>query len=243
MCGPSQQEISAAANSQSTTNLLMGNYIQNNGEQQQILKTIQDAMTPIVNAGAEQMGFAGPEAAALNTQAVNNAAANTRDVEQVARAGTAGGAALTPAQLNAINNTAAASSAGTLAQIQNNNTIASAQTGANRFAGAVTGLNAVAAEQNPTGVAGNLLKAQNQTYDMARTNAQTGAQQFGEIAGGLAGLTSSGTQLANNFNQPSSPETLGQINANNAAYTATLEPDTSSYTNLDYNALDNAGGE
>lgn len=242
MCGPSAQETSAAANSQATTNLLVGNYIQNNGEQQQILKTIQDAMTPVVNAGAEQMGFAGPEGAALTTQAINNASANARDVEQTARAGTAGGAALTPAQLNAIRNTSLASSAGTLAQTLNNNTIASAQTGANRFAGAVTGLNAVAAEQNPTGVAGNLLKAQNQTYNMDRSNAQAGAQQFGEIAGGLAGLASSGAQLAQTFNQPSSPESLSQINANNAAYTSTLEPDTSSYTNLDYNALDNAGG-
>jgi hypothetical protein len=245
VCGPNAAETSAAGNSQTTTNLLMGNYIQNNGEQQQILKTIQDAMTPIVNAGAQQMGFAGPEGAALTTQAINNAAANTRDVEQVARAGTAGGAALTPAQLNAINNTAAASSAGTLAQTLNNNTIASAQTGANRFAGAVTGLNAVASEQNPTGVASNLLRAQNQTYSMDRSNAQAGAQQFGEIAGGLAGLASVGGQLGKDLFQsgPSSPESLSQINTNNAAYTSTLEPDESGSINLDYNALDNAGGE
>jgi hypothetical protein len=247
VCGASQQEKNAAADSQTTTNLLVGNYIQNNGEQQQILKTIQDAMTPIVNAGAEQMGFAGPEGAALTTQAINNAAANTRDVEQVARAGSAGGAALTPAQLSAINNTAAASSAGTLAQTLNNNTIASAQTGANRFAGAVTGLNAVAAEQSPTGVAGNLLKAQSQTYNMDRANAQAGAQQFGEIAGGLAGLASSGAQLYQSYNnsQPGQTPSGGYGELQSVAYNGngSIQPDSSSYTNLDYNALDNVGGE
>ena len=246
MCGPSSQERSAAADSQSTTNLLMGNYIQNNGEQQQILKTIQDAMTPIVNAGPEQMGFAGPEAAALNTQAVNNAAANTRDVEQVARAGAAGGAVLTPAQLNAINNTAAASSAGTLAQTLNNNTIASAQTGANRFAGAVTGLNAVAAEQDPTGVASNLLKSQSQTYTMERANAQAGAQQFGEIAGGLAGLASSGAQLAQSFNQNNysqlNNQAGGMADTEGASYSGGVDP---AEAGSDYsipNTLDNVGG-
>lgn len=210
MCGPSKGEISAASQSQSTANLLAGNYIQNNGQQQQILDTIRNAMTPVVNAGPEQAGFAGPEAAALNSQAVNNAAASARDVQQAARAGSAGGAALTPAQLAAITNTSLSSAAGTLAQTQNNNTIASAQAGANRFASAVSGLNAVANEENPGAVAGNLLKSQNQTFQMEQQNAQAGAQQFGEIAGGLAGVVSAGAQIGKDFSQSGTPNDQGE---------------------------------
>jgi hypothetical protein len=200
MCGPNQGEVSAAGQSQATANLLAGNYIQNNGQQQQILNTIRNAMTPVVSAGPEQAGFAGPEAAALNSQAVNNAAASARDVQQAARAGAAGGTALTPAQLSAIQNTSLSSAAGQLAQTQNNNTIASAQVGANRFAGAVTGLNAVAKEEDPSAVAGNLIKNQGQTFKMLQSNAQAGAQQFGEIAGGLAGVVSAGAQLGQSIN-------------------------------------------
>lgn len=225
MCGPNQGEVSAAGQSQATANLLAGNYIQNNGQQQQILNTIRNAMTPVVSAGPEQAGFAGPEAAALNSQAVNNAAASARDVQQAARAGAAGGTALTPAQLNAIQNTSLSSAAGQLAQTQNNNTIASAQVGANRFAGAVTGLNAVAGEENPAAVAGNLVKNQGQTFKMLQSNAQAGAQQFGEIAGGLAGVVSSGAQLSQALHSQEianaalvSPEQMTQGGLNGPGY-------------------------
>jgi len=154
---------------------------------------------------------------------------------------------LTPAQLNAIQNTSLSSAAGQLAQTTNANTIASAQTGASRFAGAVTGLNAVAREYDPTATAGNLIKSEGNTFKFQQANAQASAQQFGEIAGGLTAIGSAAAQGIKDYNnsQPGQSPAGGYGELQSVSYGGSggiggLTTDSSGYQNLDMNALDNA---
>lgn len=76
MCGPSTAMKTAAAQQQSTANLMTKDFQDIFGTNQNILSSISDALTPIVKGGASQYGFSNAEDAALRTQSTaQNAAA------------------------------------------------------------------------------------------------------------------------------------------------------------------------
>lgn len=85
MCGPSQGMKMAAAQQQSTANLMTKDFENIFGENQNILGSITDALTPIVKAGASQYGFSDAEDAALRTQATAQNASGARNATNAVR--------------------------------------------------------------------------------------------------------------------------------------------------------------
>src|SRR5271157_2444647 len=73
MCGPSSQEKSLQAQSQSFSNVLNSNYQTLFGDQMGVLNGINKSLSPTLAAGPSQMGFNPQLTAALNTQAINTA--------------------------------------------------------------------------------------------------------------------------------------------------------------------------
>lgn len=84
MCGPSKAMKSAAAQTQTTANLLTDSFKKIFGTNTNILSSITDALTPVVKDGPSQYGFSKGEDAALRTRAVDsNAAAGQQTTNAV----------------------------------------------------------------------------------------------------------------------------------------------------------------
>jgi hypothetical protein len=81
-CGPTGQEKSLQASSQSFASTLQAQSQQLYGEQQGVLNAINASLSPILAAGPNQQGFSAAENANLQTSAINSAGAAARNAEQ-----------------------------------------------------------------------------------------------------------------------------------------------------------------
>jgi hypothetical protein len=80
------------------------------------------------------------------------------------------------------------------------NTVANYNQGRSNFTSATAGINALAQTYNPNAIAQNTSAAQGAAYGSATANANAGAQQFGEIAGGIAALGQAGASAYTAYN-------------------------------------------
>lgn len=94
MCGPSSDERGIETATENFAGLLRDNYGELFSEQQDVLNGLNKSLSPIVAAGPNQTGMSGAEVSALQTSAINNAGAASKNAEQAARtfgAGEGGG--------------------------------------------------------------------------------------------------------------------------------------------------------
>lgn len=188
MCGPSSQEKDLANSNADFSKLLQSNYQTNNGNQQSILSNINRSLTPIVNAGPSQEGYSPAEAAALNTEAINNAGGQAKNLEQIvnsSQAGKGGGGSsgLTSGIQQALNATAASSVANNLSSTQNQNLINNYNTGRQNYNAALAGEEGVASQYSPTALAGTAGGVGSNAFNEASTINQQKQQGESEIAG------------------------------------------------------------
>jgi hypothetical protein len=85
MCGPSKAMKMAAAQEQSTANLMTKDFQDIFGNNQNILASITGALEPVVKAGPSQYGFSAGEDAALRTQALDTNAAASQQTSNAVR--------------------------------------------------------------------------------------------------------------------------------------------------------------
>jgi len=154
MCGPSSQEKSLQAQSQSFSNVLNSNYQTLFGDQMGVLNGINKSLSPTLAAGPSQMGFNPQLTAALNTQAINTAGATARNLRQSAAnfgAGEGGGgtSGLTSGVTRQLQQAGAISAENQLAGAEEGITEKSAELGNQNYWRSLGGEQALAGEYSP----------------------------------------------------------------------------------------------
>lgn len=191
MCGPSHAQETTFGNEQALSTLLAANYNQRFADQSQLISSLKDQLTPIVNAGPDQQGMGPQELAALNTQAgeavgQNYAKATSALNNQLAVRGGGAGDVTSGAegQLKA-----ELASAG--AQQASNESLAITKAnydlGRQKWQQATSGLNALVGETNPDNL-GQLASGANQAAFGEATKIQQMKNQ--KEAAIMSGITS-----------------------------------------------------
>lgn len=199
MCGPSGQEKSIEAQSQSLASTMQGNYNQNFQAQAGVLQNLNNLLTPIAEAGPDQQGYGANQLAALNTEASQGVGNNYAKAEQslnttlATRGG--GNEALPTGAQAALKGSLAASAANAESNAQLGITNANYTQGRQNWAAATGGLQTLANAYNPTG-AGNLASGQlNNAFTQADTISTEQGQEQADIAGGITGLAMQGATM------------------------------------------------
>lgn len=189
-----QQQISDAQ--QNFYNTLSANYNQQFASQNAILKTLQNSLNPIVQAGPNQFGFSNAEVNNLNSQALQGTGQQYRNAarslgEQQAAQG--GGNSYLPTGAQAQQQAALAASGAN----QASNQLLDIQQkgydiGRSQYNAAISQLGGVAGQYNPTGYAGEATgagtAAANEANQVAQLNNEASPWNLvGGILGGAAG--------------------------------------------------------
>src|SRR5208282_1492731 len=153
MCGASSQAKNIAEQSASLGNTLQGNYAQNYGIQQNIIGNIKSSLNPIVQAGPNQTGFNKAEAAAINTNQIDAAGQQAKNLQEqinTQASGRGGGSSgFKTGATTGLDTAANQTVANNLSASENAATEANYAQGNQNFNQAVGGLNAVAGTLNP----------------------------------------------------------------------------------------------
>jgi len=193
MCGPSGAEKYSASQETSLAQMLQANFQTTFGEQQSVLKSLNNSLSPILAAGPNQQGFNAPELANLNTTAINASGAAARNAEQAAGnalAGRGGGGSsgLESGVDQQIKAGIASTATGQLAAQQNQIQAANYATGRQNFFNAVNGENAIAGQYNPSSYGGEASNANQAAFTMADKIQQEAAQAQAEEISGITSL-------------------------------------------------------
>jgi hypothetical protein len=186
-CGPTGQEKQEASAQQVYSQKVQANYNTLFGEQQGVMNNLNSIFTPIAEAGPSQQGFASPELAALNTQAIDTTGANYANAAralggQLAGRSTAAGAT-GPSQ--AIQAGLASSAAGQLSNEELGITQANYAQGNANWQNATGGLQALNSSYETGQAATAGTKANQSAFGEADEIAQQEAQADQAIAGGI----------------------------------------------------------
>ena len=192
-CGPTSQEKQLQGQSQSFATMLQGNYGTLFGQQQGVLNSINRSLSPILSAGPSQQGFSAPERAALNTQAINNAGAASRNAQQAAAnfgagQGSGGSSGITSGVQQQIQGSIASSSANQLAGAQNQITQADYAQGNQNYWKASEGMRQLAQGYSPNEAASGTIGENQNSFGQAKDIQAQQQQEDQAIAGGIAGL-------------------------------------------------------
>jgi len=197
MCGPSQQMKSLSNSQQAFFQNLMASYQQNFGEQQGILSALTSALSPILEAGPNQMGFSASENAALTGAAINNAAAANRNAQVVAASSAGGNTGVTTGGQKQLQAAIAAGTGNQLSSNLNQIQLANAQTGRANFLAAESGLAGVAGMENPNPYASSANNAGSEAFSEATQIQNMKNQEEADIGGAIGGLA--GGFMGSNF--------------------------------------------
>lgn len=172
MCGPSSSEKSIQASTQNFGSQMQQNYGTLFSQQQDVLKSINRSLSPIVSAGPNQRGFSGAEKSALNTAAINNAGAANTAAQQAARtygAGEGGGSSsgLTSGITKQIEGAIASQSANAEGAQLNQIEQADWNQGNQNYWRAQGAMQGLAGLENPNATAGTALSANNAAFQQA----------------------------------------------------------------------------
>jgi hypothetical protein len=192
-CGPTTQEKQLQASSANFASMLQSNYGTLFGEQQDVLSSINKSLSPTLAAGPNQQGFSGPELAAIQTQAIDNAGAANTAAQQAARnygAGEGGGgtSGVTSGIQKQIQSAIGSSSANALAGQENQITQANYAQGNANYWRAAGGMQALAGEYSPNGASSGAISENNNSFGQASQIEQQQAQEDQAIAGGITSL-------------------------------------------------------
>lgn len=192
MCGPSGQEEAIAGQEQSFASMLQSNYSQYFGAQSQVLQNLNNMLTPIAEAGPNQQGFAGPELAALETQANQGVGQNydqaTRALNNKLAAQGGGNAYLPSGATAALQGRLSQAAADQQSSENLAITNANYTTGRQNWQNAVTGLNALSQDYNPNALAEQASGANKSAFEQANQIQDMRNQKESEIAGGVMSL-------------------------------------------------------
>lgn len=155
--GPSQASQNLAGQQSNLAGTMQNDFSTQFANQSKALSTLSTNLTPIVNGGVNQQGYSAPELAAMNTSAINNAGAATRNAQQktaTTLAGQGGGGA-NPAGLasgiqDQINGSIASAGANELAGAQNSIVQGNYATGRQNFFNATQGEQQLASSYDPS---------------------------------------------------------------------------------------------
>jgi len=156
------------------------------GNQQGILSSITNALSPILEGGPGQMGFSAAETAALRGSAINTNAAQFRNASTIAQAQGGGNTGVTTGGQQQLQAQLASNAGQSLSSNLNQINLASAQAGRQNFFNAESGLAGAASLYNPLGFANSATGAGGQAFSEANTNNQASNQVWADL-GGLAG--------------------------------------------------------
>ncbi len=166
----------------------MSSYNQNFGEQQGILSSLTNTLSPILQAGPNQEGFSAAEKAGLQGQAINATAANSRNAQVVAASSAGGNTGVTTGGQKQLQAEIASRSGEGLSAAENQINLTSAELGRQNFFNAEQGLAGVAQMENPIGYAGQATGAGNSAFNEATTIQNMKNQEEADIGGAVAGL-------------------------------------------------------
>jgi|SRR5579859_266493 len=195
MCGPTSEEKALQASSMNFASLLQKNYAARYASQTDVLNAINRSLSPILSAGPNQHGFSGPQLAAYQTQAINQAGAAAKNAEQAARtfgAGEGGGgtSGLTSGITKQIESSIASQEAQNLGNQQNQITQADYALGSQNYWRAAGGAQSLAAGYNPSSEMGGAIGENSQSFGQASQIQQQQQQEDQMIAGGITSLAS-----------------------------------------------------
>lgn len=191
MCGATSQQKQLANSQQAFFQNLTASYQQNFGEQQGILSALTNTLSPIFEAGPNQMGFSASENAALTGSAINNAAAINRHEQVIAASSAGGNTGVTTGGQKQLQAGIAASTGNQLSSNLNQIQLENARTGRANFLAAESGLAGVAGMENPIGYGGVANSAGENAMKSAEAVQEANDQWVGAL-GGLAGSALSG---------------------------------------------------
>jgi hypothetical protein len=209
MCGPSHAQESMFGNEQALSTLLAANYNQRFADQSQLISSLRDQLTPIVQAGPDQQGMGPQELAALRTQSTeavgqNYAKATAALNNQLSVRGGGAGDVTSGAEGQLKAELASAGAA----QASNEDlaiTRANYDLGRQKWSAATAGLNALVGETNP-GQFGSLATEANKTaFGEASQIQNMKNQKEADIAGGITALAGGFLDFAN------SSDFMGQL--------------------------------
>ena len=191
MCTTAAQK-SALSTDQGVGQMLSSSYATDFAETQNLFNNLNTNLSNIVSAGPEQFGFAGPEYAALNSQAINSAAAQNKQVQQaIGEKATSAVPGVQTGVTQALEANAATKTEQGLSNQQANITEKGYQQGNQNYEEAVKQQEEL--PQAALGVgnqaAGELVSAENVTGNQANQNAASSSSWMG-LLGGLAGKVS-----------------------------------------------------
>lgn len=198
MCGATDAQKGLAQQSTSLASDTNSDFLSRFAGQTDTINNLSNILQNVQN-GKLLPGFGAPTLAALNTQAIDTTAGNYRAAAQAAgnaNAGRGGDSGLQPGTVSQENATIASQAAGQLSQEQQNITLANQKQAQQNTATAIGGYNTLAGIQNPLGFGGLSNQVNTTAYGQQTQNAQEGAQEFADIAGGISGLVQTGAKLA-----------------------------------------------
>jgi hypothetical protein len=208
-CGNTPGQTGALAADQAFQKTLNSNYAQVFGENQDMLSNLNTSLEPIISAGPSQQGFSPEELAAQNSQAINNAAASNKNVQQAIGENAAamgpggtGSASAVPGVESGVTQAAKASAAASvennLSNTEANITNANYATGRQNFWNAVTRDEAApSAFESPATSLANAETSANQVE-----GDQANANQKSDLGSSLLGLGEGLSQDAATFFKP-----------------------------------------
>ncbi len=204
MCGPSSEEKSLQRSSASFAGMLQQNYGTLFSKQLDTLNAINRSLSPTLSAGPTQRGFAAPERAALDTQAINAAGAANRAAQQAARtygAGEGGGATsgVTSGITKQIESAIGSQAAEALGTRQGQIEQADWATGRENFWRAQGGMEALAQGYSPNATASETISGTQASFGQAEEIHRQEMESSQMIAGGLTSLAGAGLTFAGGF--------------------------------------------
>jgi hypothetical protein len=191
MCGSSGAQQKLSAQQAAFFGELQQSYGTEFAGQQQILNTLTNALTPILQAGPGQQGFSPQEAAAINTQIGQGVGANYAKASQAlntqlaARGG--GNEALPTGASGQLNEALASQAAQTMSGEQLQATEQNYQQGLTNFWNAQGALGGTANIFNPASFAGQTTGAGNAAFGSATQMYNQGNAWIGALGGALGG--------------------------------------------------------
>ena len=196
ICGPSGAETSLQNQSAGFSTQLMNNYAQLFSQQQSVLKGLNASVNPIVANGPSQRGFSGAQKSALDTSAINNAGAASRNALQAARtfgAGQGGGgtSGLTSGITKQIESSVASTQAGNLGTAENNIEQADWATGNQNYFKALGAQEGIAQMYNPNGAQSGAISSNQESFGEASKITQENNAVGQDVAGFLTAAAGS----------------------------------------------------
>jgi hypothetical protein len=181
-----------AGQGQSFASLLQGNYAERFGAQSEILKNINQTLSPIMQAGPDTQGFGAQELAALKTAATegvgrNYAKATAALNNQLAVRGGGAGDVTSGAE-GQLKEELASSAAQKQSDADLAITAGNYAQGRRNWQEATAGLSALAREYDPSAFSGQAIDANKNAFGEATQVQNMRNQKEAEIAGGIASL-------------------------------------------------------